>query len=214
MKRLVIFDLDGTLVDAYPALISSVVYTVRRLGYPAPSATRIRRAVGWGQRYLLESFVDSKDLKQALRVFRPHHLRALLRGVRWMPHARRVVKTLKRRGVRVAIASNRPTRFTRQILRVLAAARLFDAVRCADKVRRGKPHPQILNDILRRLGVTKAGAVYVGDMPIDIEAGRRAGMDTVGIATGSSTLKEIRAAAPTVVIRDLSGLVKVLTLLK
>ena len=206
MKRLIIFDLDGTLVDAYPALIASVVYTVRRLGYPVPSNTRIRRAVGRGQRFLLEPFVDGKDLKRALRLFRPHHRKALLRGARWMPHARRVLSALRRRGVFLAIASNRPAPFTRQILRVLGAGRTFDVVRCADQSGRGKPHPQMLHDIRRRLGVARADAVYVGDMPIDIEAGRRAGLDTIGVATGSSTFKELKASRPTLIIKGLPDL--------
>ncbi len=206
MKRLFIFDLDGTLVDAYPALTESVIYTVTRLGYPAPSPAQVRRAVGRGQRFLLESFLDKKDLERALRFFRPHHLRALVRGVRWLPHARRVLNALKKRGALLAIASNRPAPFTRQILRVLGAGHTFDAVRCADQVRRGKPHPQMLDDIRRRFGLDRADTVYVGDMPIDIEAGRRAGLATIGVATGSSTLKELKAARPTVIIRGLPDL--------
>ncbi len=206
MKRLVIFDLDGTLVDAYPALTESVVYTVTRLGYPAPSPGQVRRAVGRGQRFLLESFMRRKDFDRALRIFRPHHQRALLRGVRWLPHARRVLNALRRRGTLLAIASNRPTSFTRKILKVLDAVHYFDAVRCADKVPQGKPHPQMLCDILRRLKVARADAVYVGDMPIDIEAGRRAGLATIGVATGSSTLKELKAVRPTVIIKGLPDL--------
>ncbi len=214
MKRLVIFDLDGTLVDAYPALIASVVFTVKRLGYAAPSATRIRRAVGRGQRFLLEPFVDKKDLGRALGIFRPHHQRALLRGVRWLPHARRVLSILKGRGMYLAIASNRPAPFTKQILRVLGADHRFDAMRCADQVHQGKPHPQMLNDIRRRFGLSRADTVYVGDMPIDIEAGRRARLDTIGVPTGSSTLKELKAARPTLIIGSISGLVAALTKLK
>jgi len=73
-------------------------------------------------------------------------------------------------------------------------------------VRRGKPHPQMLHDIRRRLGLARADTVYVGDMPIDIEAGRRAGLATIGVATGSSTLKELKAARPTVIIKGLPDL--------
>jgi len=211
MKRLVIFDLDGTLVDAYPALTESVVYTVTRLGYRAPTPDQVRRAVGRGQKFLLGSFMKPRDFDKALGIFRPHHQRALLHGVSWLPHARRVLSLLKKRGRMLAIASNRPTSFTRKILKVLDAGHYFDAVRCADKVPKGKPHPQILRDVLRRLKTEKEEAVYVGDMPIDVQAGRRAGLMTIGVATGSSTLKELRVARPTVVIRGLGGLMSALT---
>ncbi|MGE5280340.1 MAG: HAD family hydrolase [Deltaproteobacteria bacterium] len=209
MKRLFIFDLDGTLVDAYPALTASVVYAVTRLGYPAPSAAAVRHAVGRGQRYLLGSFVKRGDLPRALPIFRTHHRRALATGVRWLPQARRVLKALKKRGMLLAIASNRPLPFTKKILDVLDAGGLFDAVRCADQVPQGKPHPRLLRDILRRLKVRAADAVYVGDMPIDIEAGRRAGIVTIGVASGSSSLGELKRSRPTVIIRGLPELLRV-----
>jgi len=62
--KLIIFDLDGTLVNAYPAIIKSFNYTMQKLGYPKQSNLNIRRAVGWGDDNLLKPFLNSKDLKK------------------------------------------------------------------------------------------------------------------------------------------------------
>jgi len=59
--KLIIFDLDGTLVDAYPAIISSFNYTMQKLNYPVQDVLTIRRAVGWGDENLLRPFIKEKD---------------------------------------------------------------------------------------------------------------------------------------------------------
>ncbi len=71
--RLVIFDLDGTLIDAYPAITESFNYVMRGFGYPVRSPRVIRGAVGWGDRNLLAPFVREKDLGRMLVAYRRHH---------------------------------------------------------------------------------------------------------------------------------------------
>ena len=77
--KLVIFDLDGTLVDAYPAIIKSFNYAMQKLGYPAQDGLIIRRAVGHGDGGLLRPFVRRQDIKPALRIYRRHHKIALVK---------------------------------------------------------------------------------------------------------------------------------------
>lgn len=205
-KKLFIFDLDGTLVDAYPAIIESVNFTMRRLGYPARSARAIKKAVGWGDANLLRDFISPKDLAGALRVYRIHHAVSLKRRARWLPHAKELLTCLKKRGYALAIASNRPTRFTQIILKALGGRNFFHMVLCADKLKFGKPHPLILNRIIRRLGVCRADVFYVGDMALDVQTGRRARVATVAVTTGSSTPAQLKKAGPTYIFGDLKKL--------
>jgi HAD superfamily hydrolase (TIGR01662 family) len=208
-KRLFIFDLDGTLVDAYGAIHRSFNFTMKRLGYPCQPRPVVTRAVGHGDVNLIRPFVKPKDLPQAVRLYRTHHRKALKRWTRWMPHARRLLSSLKKEGRLVAIASNRPTRFTREIVRdVLAVGHLFDMVLCADVLPTRKPHPLILRVILRKLGVSKDEAVFVGDMALDILTGKRAGITTVALPTGSSPAAELRKAAPDLWARDLKDFMR------
>lgn len=176
--RLVIFDLDGTLVNAYPAIVKSFNFTMRKIGSRLQRPAVIRRAVGWGDRLLLKPFVGRKDLKRALKIYRRHHAFELLKGAHLYAGAAGALALLKKRGYKIAVASNRPTVFSRILIRHLRISRFFDYVLCADRLKYRKPHPQILNEILKKMKVKPEEAVFVGDMAIDAQAGARAHIKT------------------------------------
>ena len=206
MIKLVIFDLDGTLVNAYPAVAQSVNYTLRRLGLPRRTHQEIKRSVGWGDKRLMATFVGDPLAEKAIRLYRPHHTRALacLGGVRFLAGAKGLLAALGKHGYKLAIASNRPTKFTMLILKTLGICGCFDMVLCADRAPQPKPHPDILWAILKRMRVPAQQALYVGDMGIDVECGRRAGVRTVAVSTGSSTAAELRALKPYRVIHKIA----------
>lgn len=205
--KLIIFDLDGTLVDAYTAITRSFNYTMRRLGYPLQSALVIRQAVGWGDENLLKPFIKIKDLKRALSVYRNHHKTALLKGARLFPGVVKLLIGLKNKGYYLAIASNRPTRFSGILIRHLGLTGYFDHVLCADKLRHIKPHPEILEKIMRRFKAKPRETLYIGDMTIDAQAGKRAGVKTIIVSTGSSTKLQIRKEKPYRILKRIGELV-------
>jgi phosphoglycolate phosphatase len=204
--KLVIFDLDGTLIDAYEAIARSFNFTMRKCGYPERGPKVIRRAVGWGDRNLLKPFVKKADLDKALAIYRKNHRLALLKYCRLTSGSRRILDYLSKKGYRLAVASNRPTAFSRLIIRHLKLREYFSYVLCADKLDKGKPHPQILQRIMQRLGVEPEQTVYVGDMPIDAQAARRARASSVIVTTGSGAIKEILREKPFRVLRNILGL--------
>jgi len=196
--KAVIFDLDGTLVNAYPAVSQSVNYTLGLLGFAPCSHAEIKRSVGGGDRKLMAHFVGEKLADQAITIYRPHHTKALeTKGaVRLLPGVLGVLKFLKGKRYKLAIASNRPTKFTLIILKVLGILKLFDVVLCADKAQRPKPYPEILWAIAKRLSVDRSEVLYVGDMTIDVDCAHRAGVRMVAVATGSSSKKELKSLKP------------------
>ena len=208
--KLIIFDLDGTLVDAYAAITRSFNYTMGKLNYPAQGTSIIRRAVGWGDKNLLRPFIKPKDLKKALVIYRRDHKTALIEESRLFPKAAVLLRRLKEKGCKLAVASNRPTKFSLLLIRHLGIKKYFDAILCADKINHGKPHPEIIIKIMRRFSVKPAEAIYVGDMAIDAQAGRRAKVNTVIVTTGSSTKQEIKKEKPYRVIRRIRELLKIL----
>ena len=208
--RLIIFDLDGTLVNAYPAIIKSFNYTMQRLNYPFQPAPAIRRAVGWGDENLLKPFLKRKDLKKAISIYRRHHKTALLKGSRLFPKVNKILTYLKNKGYKLAIASNRPTQFSWILIRHLRLEKYFDYVLCADRLRHIKPHPEILNKIMQRFSMKPEQTLYVGDMTIDALAGRRAKVKTIIVTTGSSTSYQFKKERPYRVIRRLNDLLKIL----
>jgi len=208
--QLVVFDLDGTLVDAYRPVERSINYTMKKFGFPPVSAETIKKTVGWGDRYLLQSFVGEKDLDPILAVYRKHHQTSLKTGSKTLPGAKRVLNYLKQRGYKIAVASNRPTLFSDLLIRHLGLKDYFDYVLCGDRVHRPKPYPDILKTIMLKFDLCPAQCLYVGDMTIDIQTGQRAGIKTVAVVTGSSTKEELRELKPYALIKDIRDLVKIL----
>lgn len=206
--KLIIFDLDGTLVDAYDAIIKSFNYAMRKLGYPVQPGSVIRRRVGWGDENLLKPFVNSRGLKKALSLYRSHHKKSLFKYSRLFPRVKLVLTILKAKGYKLAVASNRPTRFSRIIISHLGLDKYFGFVLCKDALRYGKPHPQILNKIMQRFSLGPKQALYVGDMHIDAQAGRRSGVRTVIVISGSSTRQEINREKPWRIINNITEILK------
>ena len=206
----VIFDLDGTLVDAYEAIIQSVNFTLKKLDYKEALPKRIRLAVGWGDRKLLGAFIKEQDLNSALAIYRRHHRITLKRYSKLLPGAKELLEYLKKRDFKTAIASNRPTEFTNIILRRLGLRKYFDYVLCADKLPKGKPHPEILLRIMKKLKIKPRQVVYVGDMTIDVETARNAGIRSIAMLGGSSSLTEIKKAKPFKILKSLAFLKKYL----
>lgn len=208
--ELIIFDLDGTLIDAYRAVEQSLNYTMTRLGFPTLDAETIKRTVGWGDRHLVEKFSGKDRIAKAIVIYRRHHKDSLRKGTKLLPGARRILNYLKRRHYRLAVASNRPLRYSRIVLDILDIRKYFDYILCGDKIERPKPHPDILKLILKKFSLMPQQALYVGDMVIDIEAGKRAGIKTVAVLTGSSRKDEIVSCHPYKVVSQVYDVLKIL----
>lgn len=209
--KLIIFDLDGTLVDAYRAIIKSFNYTMEKLNYHKQDALVICRAVGWGDENLLKPFINQKDLKKALTIYRRHHRISLISHSRLFPDVKKVLSYLKNKDYKLAIASNRPTRFSWILIRHLNLTPYFDYVLCADKLSRIKPHPQILNKIMQRFSFKPDQTLYIGDMIIDAQAGNRARVKTIIVTTGSSTKEEIKRENPYKIVSKITDLLNILS---
>ena len=113
---------------------------------------------------------------------------------------------LKARGCVLAIASNRPSQFCHIILKALEIDHYFDHVVCGDEVKRAKPYPDMVKRILRASRIRASEAIYTGDMSVDIECGRAAGVFTLAVPTGSCTREQILAAKPDRFLKRISQL--------
>ncbi len=202
--KLAIFDLDGTLVDAFPAIADSINHMMKEMGYPPVSLRTVKRSVGWGVDSLVKNFVPAEKAARALAIFRKHHDARLRSNIRLLPGVKTLLPFLKAQGCVLAIASNRPTPFCHIILKALKIDQYFDHVICGDAVKRAKPYPDMAKAILRASRRQAAHAIFVGDMSVDIECGRAAGVFTVAVPTGSCTRAEIKAAKPDIFIERIS----------
>lgn len=191
-KKIFIFDLDGTLVDAYRAIEKSLNFARKHLGYSLVRYDEVKQKVGKGDVLFIKTFFRSKDVETALAMYRKHHEKSILRYSKPKSYARWLLATLKKKKKLLAIASNRPARFTHAILNRLDMRKYFDYVVCADEINKLKPAPDILRIVLKKFAMKKDQALYIGDMDIDMETAQRAKMDALFVKGGSTHLDGVK----------------------
>jgi phosphoglycolate phosphatase len=204
--RAVCFDFDGTLADSYAAITASVNHVRACHGLGPLAEDEVRRHVGRGMLHLLQHTVPGFDLELDTARYREHHPSVLRPGTRLLPGAAEAVGALRQAGLRLAVCSNKPKPFTRELLDILGLAPSFDAVLGPEDVSRIKPAPDMLLAALAQLDVAAAKTLYVGDMVVDIETARGAGTAVWVVPTGSNDRAALEAAKPDRILRDLHEL--------
>ncbi|MCK5533738.1 HAD family hydrolase [bacterium] len=208
MIKLVIFDLDGTLIDAYKAIEESLNYTLKRLEYKPVSSSLVHKAVGGGDVNFIKAFVKDEDVEKALDIYRQHHKFSLTAYARTMPRTKEMLNMLKRNNCKLAVATNRPEKFSLILLNHLEIEKYFDLIICAGAVEELKPEPVLLLRILKELKINPDEAFYVGDMVVDVYAGKNAGVRTVAVMSGSSSESELKKAKPFKLISSVAELIE------
>jgi phosphoglycolate phosphatase len=192
----VVFDLDGTLIDSYPAIAASVNFVRAEHGLAPLSVAEVKQHVGRGPDYLLSHTVAGyvKEIDQAR--YRQHHPTVMFELTTLLPGAAEVLRALHEAGKRVGLCSNKPRPFSCELLRHLGVAGYFDVVLGPEDVAQPKPAPDMLLTALARLGLPADRVLYVGDMTVDIETARAAGVAVWTVPTGSDPRPKLAAARP------------------
>jgi phosphoglycolate phosphatase len=142
----------------------------------------------------MENILPGIDPKAAAQLYREHHPSVLESHTKLLPGVEAGLKTLRDSGVKLGVCSNKPSYLTRMLLKIFHIDQFFDVILGPDVVGAPKPEPEMIFKALERLGVPKEEALYVGDMEVDIETGRRAGIETWVMPTGSQDEATLRAA--------------------
>lgn len=204
--RAVLFDFDGTLADSYAAIAASVNHVRALHGLPPLDESEVRRHVGRGPEHLLAATVPGADPFDGIQRYRAHHPSVMYEKTRLLPGAAESIRRLKQSGRLLGVCSNKPSFFTSRLLDHLGLLAHLDAVLGPEDVARPKPAPDMLLAALERLRVPAAEALYVGDMVVDIETARAAGVRVWAVPTGSEALAALEAARPDRLLRDLTEL--------
>jgi phosphoglycolate phosphatase len=201
--RLVVYDLDGTLVDTLEDITASANAMLAALGEPAIGAGEVRRYIGRGLPELIRQCLKTDDpdrLKAGARAYKTHYREHLLDRSRLYPGADMVLRRFT--GRRQAVLTNKPNPFTRELLRGLGIEQYFADVIAGDSAFPKKPDPQALESLMAAHGAPGQATLFIGDSPIDVETGRRAGARTAAVLHGLTDEQELRAARPDVVVAD------------
>jgi phosphoglycolate phosphatase len=213
-KRAVVFDLDGTLIDSYQAIAASLNVSRNHFGLPELELDEVRRMVGWGLEVLMERSLGPVRVAEGVRLFREHYARVYEQLTRLLPGAEPTLRELAARGYPLAVATNKPENFSRSLLHSLGVGDYVSSVHGARDGVRLKPEPDLLLEAVEALGVTRAEALYVGDMHVDVETASRAGVEVLLVPTGSTGPQELRRHHGPRVLAGLDRLLGILPPLK
>ena len=201
MKKLVIFDLDGTLLDTIADLAESTNHALKQLGYPTHNVETIRTFVGNGINKLLERALPlQKQTEENVRLMRSHfvpyydaHNADLSSPYPGIVH---LLEDLQEKGTMIAVASNKYQEATVKLVKYYFPMINFIEILGQREGINVKPDPSIVFDILQKANVNKEEVLYVGDSGVDMQTAINAGVDAVGVTWGFRPRTELEGFQP------------------
>ncbi len=213
-KDLLIFDLDGTLIDSSDDIAWSANRTLEYMGYRERPLESIKEHIGWGVKNLLEKLMPQESnerIEEARRKFLEYYGGHLIVATRLYPGVMDTLRYFRDRKKHMAVVTNKPEALTHGIIEGLGLERFFDVVVGGDTVGNKKPHPEPVIKVLDRLGIPPDRAVFVGDSPVDCQSACAAGVDVVGVAYGFRGREELEGAGCGIIIDtfpELKGMIE------
>jgi phosphoglycolate phosphatase len=215
---LVMFDLDGTLIETAPEICDAVNDTLKAFGLPEVTQDCVDRWIGHGTRELLiqalayvrkvsvEAIRLSDTLLLIAAEFDRHYQRRCGTRSHLYPHVRDVLHQLRAQDVKLAVVTNKEDRYTCTVLEAHLLVPLFDCVISGDSLPTKKPDPAGIRSCLDQFQVPAARALFVGDSSIDVATARNAGVPVWALPYGYNMGQPIESCNPDRVIADFSAL--------
>lgn len=194
---LIIFDLDGTLIDSKKDIATAVNLTLADMDVLPLKEHVIYGYVGEGVRQLIKRSVGADNRSrcdEALEIFRRHYLDHLLDTTRFHPGIDDVLAHFSNKPK--AIVTNKPTDYTMAILKGLDVVDQFEMVIGSEGTQELKPHPAMILKALEGFKVDRSKAVMIGDSVLDIQAAQAAGIKSCAVAYGMGVRKRLEESRP------------------
>ena len=195
--ELLIFDLDGTLIDSKEDLANAVNAARAHMGMPPLDNELVYSYVGNGAPVLMRRAVGAEaseeDAQKALEFFLEYYRDHMLEHTVLYPGVRESIDRLFEAGLKLAVLTNKPVRFSQQLVDGLGLGGHFQRVYGGNSFEQKKPHPAGVEKLLAECGVDRSRAMLVGDSDVDIRTARNAGILSCGVTYGfqPETLAEV-----------------------
>jgi phosphoglycolate phosphatase len=212
--ELIMFDLDGTLVETAPEIADAVNDTLWRFKLAAVTQDQVERWIGHGTHELLIQAVahssasmvsavrESDSLKLIYAEFEKNYEKRCGTRSQLYPNVRVVLERLRAAGTRLAVVTNKEKRYTDRVLSAHQLDGFFDKVVCGDSFQTKKPNPQGVRHCLALYAVAPGRALFVGDSSIDIETAKNAGVTVWAVPYGYNMGQPIESSKPDRLIAD------------
>lgn len=219
-KKVILFDLDGTLINSAPDLARAVNLMLHKLERNTFSEQIIHGWVGNGALMLVrralsgnvlaDENMDEDFVGKALEIFFDFYSKHLCDATHTYANVPHTLHKLKKRGYRLAIVTNKPFAFVAPILEGLGLEGLFEFILGGDSLAVKKPDPEPLLNVCKTFGETVHHCLMIGDSRNDIQAANACNMHSVGVSYGYNYGQKIDVFNPTIVIDDFAELLELL----
>jgi len=202
--ELIIFDLDGTLVDSKKDIANAVNFTLKKLGLPEKSIEKISSYIGGGVEELIRKSLGNERtgiLKKALSTFIAYYREHSTDQSRLYPNVSEVLEYFSNK--RKALVTNRKVDLAADTLKTLGIRGYFENIIGGDDIGCMKPSSCPLDRTISKLNMDKNKTIIVGDMGIDVVAGKSAGIATCAVTYGIGKKEDIIKAGPDYIIDDI-----------
>jgi len=196
----VLFDLDGTITDPALGITNSVFYALREMGIPCPAREELFSFIGpplkWSFAHMFG--MDEAATDEAVRLYRIYYADTGIFEAEVYPGLPQALEELKTAGLRLAVATAKPEPFAVRVMAHYGVADYFDTVSGASMDERKTEKAEVIREALRRMDLTPAGGVMVGDREYDALGAKAVGLPCIGALWGYGSREELTAAGVSV----------------
>jgi phosphoglycolate phosphatase len=207
MIRLVMYDLDGTLLDTASEIAAAVNQTLTEFGAETVEEWRVRAWIGYGAAKLIEeawrTMKPGAHLDDVMASFGRHYRETVGKTSQPFPYVMETLQKVKALGIKQAVITNKESSFTQRVLEKHRMTDLFDLVISGDTLPVRKPDPAVIQHCLQTLQQTAEGSLFVGDSDIDVVTAKAAGVVCWAVPYGYNSDRDIRQAGADRLIDDL-----------
>ena len=202
MKKLLIFDLDGTLADTLSSITHAINLAAEKFGYPQKDNEEVRRAIGNGARMLVKRLMpeseaaDENKLQSFFDLYEAMYDKTFMEVDNCYDGMKETVIELHKRGYTIAVLSNKQDKYVVPLAKALLGEEILAFAAGQRKEYPKKPDPTVPLMIVEMLGAMPENTAFIGDSDVDIITGKNAGMRTVGCDWGYRPRAELESCAP------------------
>lgn len=201
MKKLVIFDLDGTLLNTIDDLACSTNFALQNNGFPVHDISEYNYFVGNGinklfERALPETARNEENIQKIRKDFLSHYDEHNMDHSRPYPGISELLGILQGKGLMIAVASNKYQSAAEKLVSNFFPEINFISVLGQRDGVNTKPDPSIVYDIMEKANVSKEDVLYVGDSNVDMQTAINSGVDACGVAWGFRPVSELESFSP------------------
>jgi len=195
MFKLLIFDMDGTLVDSLRDIAVSVNYTLSLYGLPVLPLEVVESYVGSGAKTLVKKSMGDAagrfNLDEVAGRFREYYIEHCLDETKLFPGTREMLERIIAKGIKTAVVTNKPSNITLRMLDGMGITNFFDVILGSEDVPKIKPAPEAAVLLFERTGAGPDESLMIGDSLVDLQFARNSGMKCVMVDYGGITPHEV-----------------------